>query len=68
MPLKSKNSVNEKGNNSHESDRPRICVATSRDNSRADDPVRYTSHRSVRSNRSTNGSQSFTIWISSKKQ
>ena len=35
---------------------------------RADDPVMYTSHRSVRMRRSTNGSQPGTAWISSKKQ
>ena len=68
MPLKSRNSRNEKGKISHDSARPRIWVAISRDSIRADEPVMYTSHFSVRIRRSTNGSQPGTTWISSKKQ
>ena len=67
-PLKSRNSRKEKGKISHDSARPRIWVAISRDSIRADEPVMYTSHFSVRIRRSTNGSQPGTTWISSKKQ
>ena len=68
MPLKCRYSRNENGNSSHDSARPRICVAISRESICAEDPVMKTSHFSVRISRSTKYSHPGTTWISSKKQ